>query len=147
MEPLESTCGDIFSYMWKNTTVPVENVFGEVPEGTKRVRIWLQNVSKEVLCGIYGSQKALRELQRLQISKNLRISLVFPLFSTPKQKSASLPPGAIFCPPLPGPLPLSIFSARSNVCKTSSADSESPERFPSYMGARTRLEGSKSSRY
>ena len=74
MEPLASTCGDIFSYMWKNTTVPVENVFGEVPEGTKRVLIWLQNVSKEVLCGIYGSQKALRELQRLQISKNLRIS-------------------------------------------------------------------------
>ena len=60
--------------MWKNTTVPVENVFGEVPEGTKRVLIWLQNVSKEVLCGIYGCQNALRELQGLQISKNLRIS-------------------------------------------------------------------------
>ena len=69
MEPLASTCGDIFSYMWKNTTVPVENVFGEVPEGTKRVLIWLQNASKEVLCGIYGCQNALKELKAPDIEK------------------------------------------------------------------------------
>ena len=70
MEPLASTCGDIFSYMWKNTTVTVENVFETVPEGTKRVLIWFQNVYKEVLCGIYKCQNALKELHRLQISQN-----------------------------------------------------------------------------
>ena len=69
--------------MWKNTSVPVENVFGEVPEGTKRVLIWLQNVSKEVLCGVHGCQNASRGVQELQILKNLRFSQVIRRFTAP----------------------------------------------------------------
>ena len=69
MDPLPSTCGDMVSHMCKNIAMSIGNVLEEVPQGTKRVPISSQNVSKKVLRGIDGWQNALRELQELQILK------------------------------------------------------------------------------
>ena len=47
----------------------VFGLFGEVPEGTERVLIWLQNVSKEVLCGICVPERSERAPKAPEIEK------------------------------------------------------------------------------